>query len=170
LEHFLHQFNRELGKNVGDISQDALELLMRYRWPGNVRELQSVLKQALLHATGSILLADFLPSEIRGDQRAGSGDRPQRRERSASLEGFVEEQLRRGSDDLYNDAKLFMERLVITRVLRHTSGNQSHAAKILGITRGSLRNKIRQLHITIDQVVSVDGDQPRHEPLELSPV
>jgi two-component system nitrogen regulation response regulator GlnG len=170
LEHFLHQFNRELGKNVSDISQEALELLMRYRWPGNVRELQSVLKQALLHATGSILMADFLPSEVRGDHRGVGGDRPQRREHSASLEGYVEEQLRRGSDDLYNDAKLFMERLVITRVLRHTSGNQSHAAKILGITRGSLRNKIRQLHITIDQVVSVDGDHVRREPLELSSV
>jgi two-component system nitrogen regulation response regulator GlnG len=52
-----------------------------------------------------------------------------------------------------------LERLLLTRVLKHTAGNQSQAAKILGITRGSLRNKIRQLRITIGPVVSIDEDQ-----------
>ena len=170
LEHFLGQFNQELGKDVTDISQDALDLLMRYRWPGNVRELQSVLKQALLHATGSVLLADFLPQEIRGGSRPATVERSGREERTTTLESFVDEQLRLGSVDLYNDSKLLMERLVITRVLRHTGGNQSHAAKILGITRGSLRNKIRQLRITIDQVVSVEEEPAERYPYALSTV
>ena len=64
-----------------------------------------------------------------------------------------------------------MERMLLTRVLRHTDRNQSKAAKILGITRGSLRNKIRTLRITIDQVVGVeDGAEIEAESEELTPV
>ena len=50
-----------------------------------------------------------------------------------------------------------MERYLLTRVLRETGGNQSLAAKMLGITRGSLRNKIRSLRLSIDHVVTVGG-------------
>ena len=54
------------------------------------------------------------------------------------------------------DGPQALERALITRVLQHTHGNQSHAAKILGITRGSLRNKIRLCGIAIEHVVSAD--------------
>jgi two-component system nitrogen regulation response regulator GlnG len=53
-----------------------------------------------------------------------------------------------------------MEREVLVRVLRHTGGNQLQAARILGITRGSLRTKIRTLGITIARSVWSDDDQP----------
>ncbi|MGH7127758.1 MAG: helix-turn-helix domain-containing protein [Planctomycetaceae bacterium] len=56
-----------------------------------------------------------------------------------------------------------MERYVLTRVLEKTDGNQSQAAKILGITRGSLRNKIRSLGISIGQVISVGSDDSEEE-------
>ena len=53
-----------------------------------------------------------------------------------------------------------MERSLLTRVLRHTGGNQVQAAKLLGITRGSLRTKIRTLGIQIGRSVWSAGDQP----------
>jgi nitrogen regulation protein NR(I) len=154
IEHFLAHFSRELGKEVFDVSTEAMELLTRYSWPGNVRELQSVLKRALLQTTGPILLPEFLPPELRGPQDA-SPDLAGRGAR-ITLSAFVEDRLRAGTDSLYADAVTFMERVVLTRVLRHTHGNQSRAAKILGITRGSLRSKIRELRITINQEVNVD--------------
>jgi len=52
-----------------------------------------------------------------------------------------------------------MERQLLTAVLRHTDGNQLRAAKILGITRGSLRTKIRALGITIERAVWSEDDQ-----------
>jgi two-component system nitrogen regulation response regulator GlnG len=76
--------------------------------------------------------------------------------RCSDFEGFIDKQLRAGTEELYAEALAHMERMLLTRVLRHTAGNQSKAAKLLGITRGSLRNKIRTLRITIDQVVGVD--------------
>ena len=68
LEHFLRRFSRELGKEVCDVSPEALECMMHYRWPGNVREFQSVLKQAILQAIGPVLLPGFLPPAIRGGE------------------------------------------------------------------------------------------------------
>ena len=164
VKHFLDCFNEELGKNVTDLSPDALDLLVQYPWPGNVRELQSVLKQALLQTTGPVLLPDFLPQEVRSGMRpliADGAIEP----RSNGLEAFVDERLRTGSEALYAETLAYMERVLLTRVLRRTQGNQSRAAKVLGITRGSLRTKLRMLGISINQAVSVDdeGDDEPHD-------
>jgi two-component system nitrogen regulation response regulator GlnG len=114
----------------------------------------------LLQTTGPILLSEFLPTEIRG--RTDTPQESSGRDNQPTLSAFVEDRLRAASESLYADAVAFMERVVLTRVLRHTRGNQSRAAKILGITRGSLRSKLRELRITIDQEVNVDG--ARNEP------
>ena len=157
--HYLSRYSRELGKSVVDITPEADEILRQYPWPGNVRQLQSVLRQAILHTPGQVLLADFLPSELRNDALRRSEVGQSSGESSATFERFIDEQLRDGATSLYADAVTLLERLLLTRVLKHTAGNQSQAAKILGITRGSLRNKIRQLRITIGPVVSIDEDQ-----------
>jgi DNA-binding NtrC family response regulator len=157
LEHFLGRFNRDLGRNVCDISPDALDLLMHYTWPGNVRELQAVVKQALLQATGPVLMPEFFPEEVRiGGRTSLATGLGGEADHCTEFESFIDKQLRSGTEDLYAEALAHMERMLLTRVLRHTDGNQSKAAKLLGITRGSLRNKIRTLRITIDQVVGME--------------
>ena len=75
---------------------------------------------------------------------------------------------RAGSESLYAESLAFMERHLLACVLRHTQGNQSRAAKILGITRGSLRSKIRLLGITINQAVNVDDEASEALPYSLS--
>jgi two-component system nitrogen regulation response regulator GlnG len=155
VRHYLNRCSLELGKKLQDISPESIEILRHFPWPGNVRQLQSVLRQAILRATGPILVPDFLPDEIRQPANvavAGSAAESG----GASLETFISAEIRSGSNSLYSDAVTLLERLLLTQVLRHTSGNQSRAAKILGITRGCLRNKIRQLHINIDPVVTID--------------
>src|SRR5437588_4607027 len=61
VRYYLRRFSRELGREVQEVAPEALERLRGYPWPGNIRELQSVLKQALLRASGPTLLAAFLP-------------------------------------------------------------------------------------------------------------
>src|SRR5207248_592229 len=61
VRHYLRRFSRELGRQVQEVAPDTLERLCGYPWPGNIRELQSVLKQALLQASGPVLLPAFLP-------------------------------------------------------------------------------------------------------------
>ncbi len=164
VRHYLGRCSQELGKSVSEVSGDALKILRRYPWPGNVRQLQSVLRQAILRATGPILVPDFLPDEVQDPLTAAPAAQTNG---ATSLENFIDLQLRNGSRALYADSVTLLERMLLTRVLRHTSGNQSRAAKILGITRGCLRNKIRQLHITIDPVVTIEEDTSDEEPVTL---
>jgi two-component system nitrogen regulation response regulator GlnG len=64
VRHYLRRFSRELGRDLHEITPEALERLRRHSWPGNIRELQSVLKQALLQATGNVLIPGFLPESL----------------------------------------------------------------------------------------------------------
>jgi two-component system nitrogen regulation response regulator GlnG len=161
VQHYLRRFNRELGKDVQTVVPEALDLLRRYPWPGNVRELQSVLKQALLQATGPVLVPDYLHTAFAAPGRnLGAGGGPEVRTGGGSdLEQFIEDRLRGGCANLYEEALRRMERLLLTRILQHTGGNQVQAARILGITRGSLRTKIRDLGIVIARNVG-DGTGP----------
>jgi DNA-binding NtrC family response regulator len=170
VEHFLHRFSQELGKDVVDVSPEALELLMHYRWPGNVREFQSVLKQAILQAIGPVLVPGFLPAAVRDGTNNGSGEPHAQPGEVAALENFIDSRIQAHSTDLYAEMLAYVERIVLTRVLRHTNANQSTAAKLLGITRGSLRNKIRTLGIRIDQVVNVSERSDAKPPRTLEPV
>ena len=80
----------------------------------------------------------------------------------ADLQRFFEERLEAGSTNLYAESLEFMERYVVTRVLSVCAGNQSKAARMLGITRGCLRSKVRALKVSIDTLVQIEG-----EPLEV---
>ncbi len=153
VDHFLRRFSRELNKEAKVVAPEALEVLRKYHWPGNLRELQSVLKQALLHASGPILLPGFLPP-LGGAEAAALAEGADGRDWDAFIGGRLEA----GSQDLYAELMGQVERHLLTRVLTHTGGNQLQAAKILGITRGSLRTKIRALGITIGRSVSADDE------------
>ena len=155
--HYLRRFNRDLGKDMRDVSPETLAVLRRYPWPGNVRELQSVLKQALLQAAGPIMLPDFLPASVSGTPSVARN--AQETAREVGLEQFIEDRLQAGSQELYAEALERLDRLLVTRILRYTGGNQLQAAKILGITRGSLRTKIRDLGIRIDRTISGGADE-----------
>ena len=153
IDFFLKRFSQELGKPVWEVPPETRAALKAYPWPGNVRELQSVLKQAVLRMRGSVLLPDYLPAGIaRPVEPAGA---------AAGLfdwDAFVAERIAAGSEGLYGEALERMERELLVRVLRHTGGNQLQAARILGITRGSLRTKIRALGISIARTVEAEDD------------
>jgi nitrogen regulation protein NR(I) len=153
VQHYLRRFSRELEKDVQTVAPEALARLRAYTWPGNVRELQSALKHAVLQATGPVLAADFLPAWVQPGAADSTSDAA-----DSDWTHFVEDQLRAGTSNLYDSALRRMERQVLTQVLRHTDGNQVQAAKILGITRGSLRTKIRDLGINIGRTITGDGD------------
>ena len=155
LDHFLKRFNKQLGKKITSISAEALELLERYSWPGNIRELQAAVRRAMLMATGPTIIPELLPKEI-VDGLASPGARRALASEDGDgvdLAAFVDERLQADSDNLYQESLHMLERFLLTRVLRETQGNQSKAARRLGITRGSLRNKMRDLGIQVGQVV-----------------
>jgi two-component system nitrogen regulation response regulator GlnG len=139
--HFMRRFAEELRKDVHSIAGESLALLQQYSWPGNVREFQSVIKQALLQATGPVLLPEFLPPLVRGGStsaQAESADAPD----LSALTHFVRQQIEAGTTTLYADYQALADRHVLQLALEHTGGNLTQAAKLLGITRATLRAKL----------------------------
>ncbi len=155
VDHFLKRFSRELGKQVFKASQETLEVLHKHSWPGNLRELQSVLKQALLQATGSVLLPEFLPPPHPGPLPRGGEGRLRGGDSDAltlgDLDQFIQERLRAGSNDLYNEWQSVTERRLLALVLSHTHHNLSQAARILGINRATLRAKLNAYGLAGDK-------------------
>jgi two-component system nitrogen regulation response regulator GlnG len=147
IRHYLRRFSRELGSEVRDVAAETLERLRGYSWPGNVRELQSVLKQAILHAHGPVLLPDFLPqlTEARGGPAA-----PQVPGECHGPEEFIRLRLGPDSRNLYAEIHQELDRLLLPRVLEYAGGRQQRAALLLGIARRTLRTKLRDLglHVT----------------------
>ena len=147
-EHFVRRFGRELRQGRrGRSPRRRWSLLCRYPWPGNVRELQSVVKQALLGPPGRSILPEFLPTFIRqwSNDAAGASAFD-----FGGLTGFVEGHLKAGSTGLYADFQRLTDRHLFALVLRHTNGNLSKAAQVLGITRATLRAKLATLGMTSD--------------------
>lgn len=156
IDYFVKRFGRELGKPEVEVSAEAAAALRAYLWPGNVRELQSVLKQSLLQMSGSVLLPDFLPQQVR---KPAAAPPPTETNGAFNWDDFVAGRVAANTVNLYAESLERMEREVLLRVLKHTGGNQLQAARILGITRGSLRNKIRHLGISIARSVWSDDEQ-----------
>jgi len=158
-DFYVQRFSREFGKPVAEVTADAAAALLAYPWPGNVRELQSVLKQSLLQSSGVVLLADALPPHIRLPSQPPAAPSGDPHSFGPGWDEFVAGRVAAGSEKVYAEALERMEREVILRVLKHTDGNQLRAARILGITRGSLRNKIKALGISIARSIWSDEDQ-----------
>jgi two-component system nitrogen regulation response regulator GlnG len=145
--YFLFRFNRQLGTMVQSISPEVLELFEAYSWPGNIRELQSVIREALIASTGPTLLPDFLPTVIRrdADETARETTPPAAPDDTTweSIEQYVQNAINAGHQDIYRRALQLFDNLVLNEVMLRAQGNQSVAAQILGISRPTLRHKLR---------------------------
>jgi two-component system nitrogen regulation response regulator GlnG len=153
VRHLLARYNREFGKDVREIEPEAMARLRAYSWPGNIRELQSALKQALLRASGTVLLSRFLPDLLSVPASSTVGAPV------LDLEAFIGRQLTRDSGDLYAKTHREVDRLLFTLVLDQTGGNYREAAKLLGIARQTLRTKLRAIGLRVtSSVASDEGD------------
>ena len=123
---FLAEHAEAMGKNVTGVSEEAMELLRGYGWPGNVRELRNVMERAVILCDGDEIQSAHLPAEIVTERSllrlAPSFDASLDKE-GIDLKGTVAE----------------FEKRMIAQALERTGGNQSEAARLLGITRDVLR-------------------------------
>jgi two-component system nitrogen regulation response regulator GlnG len=165
-DYHLARFAAEFNRPVPVVPPETRELIRRYPWPGNVRELQSSLKQGLLKMSGGVLLPDLLPIARKDSPKplpadpVGEPTLPSAPTAPAlNWDRFVAERLEAGSRELYAECLAVLERQLLTRVLERTGGNQLRAAELLGITRGSLRHKLRALGLTIERGVSAEDDR-----------
>ncbi len=125
--HFLARFGKAFSRPIEGVTEEAMRLLQQWRWPGNVRELRNVLERIVILGPEEIITPADLPPEIRFA-------RPE----STTPAGcpFV---LPEGGIDLES-----VERGLLEQALTRTSGNQSAAARLLGISRYALRYRMEK--------------------------
>jgi DNA-binding NtrC family response regulator len=157
IEHCIREFNHSLGRMVHSVAPDALERLVGHDWPGNVRQLQSVLKYALIRTAGEVLTLDCLPETFRPD--ASAIGTMAKEGNTLELSSFTDNLLRAGETDIYRRVSVEMDRIVLAEVLRHVKGNQVHASELLGISRTTLRAKLRALGMTVDRPFSSGSEE-----------
>jgi len=120
--HFMREFSRKFQKRIEEIIPAAQQLFLGYRWPGNVRELKNVIERVVLLEDDREIEVGHLPPELQGRQISG--------DESIPLPTLAQ-----------------IEADHIGEVLRLTAGNKSRAARILGISRQGLIEKLRRLRI-----------------------
>ena len=158
IEFCTRRTNRELGRNVLGASPEAMRMLLDYDWPGNVRELQSAVKSAVVHATGDVLSVECFPEAIReaaAHGREAADDGPPS---AIDVQASVEQLIRSGNRDIYRRVHADVDRVLIEEVLRKTGGSQLLAAELLGISRTTLRAKLRSLGFSIERHLMTDSD------------
>ena len=147
--YFLFRNNRRLNATVQSISAAAMELLENYDWPGNVRELQSVIREALIASAGMTLLPEFLPIDLHHALPPQADAEADLSHFNAVdwrvLSHFVEAAVGGEETDIYRRARDYFDRLLISLAMQQTSGNQHRAAEILGLSRVTLRAKLRTM-------------------------
>jgi DNA-binding NtrC family response regulator len=150
INHFLRQLNSSLGKHVTSVSPDALHVLENYSWPGNVRELQSAIKYAYVQSAGEVITSECLPAQLRGGTPI---PRPSQGGDASRLEvaDFVTRLLQAGQPDIYEKVQSAVDRVVMETVLKYAKGNQVQASELLGISRTTLRGKLRSLGLAIEK-------------------
>ncbi len=119
--HFIDTLSDEMSVPRRKLSPDALRVLEAYQWPGNVRELRNLLERVLLLSDEETIVPDHLPSELR------------------AIEVGVDRSFLLPTDGVDLDR---VERQLILQALERSGGNKSRAARLLGISRDTLRYRL----------------------------
>ena len=149
VNYFLKKFAKDQAVPPRSVAPGVLKALEKHHWPGNVRELENIIRRALVVAKGEAILLTDLPAEVSGQAQPGG----------VPISSVVGEA---GAGDVTNLARqLFqwarrepkikvipaVERELVIQALKETEGNQVHAAKLLGITRATLRKRVEKFGI-----------------------
>ncbi len=142
-QHFLRRFSTKYGKDVRRIDDRARAVLLSYPWPGNVRELSHVIERAVLWSRDDTLTVEHL--SVAAPMKAVPEPAPasvveQRQAASGAALGPAEQSAE--STDLTQ-----VERGLIERAMRDAGGNQTRAAQRLGISRDTLRYRLKKFGI-----------------------
>jgi PAS domain S-box-containing protein len=128
---FIEHYNRKFKRNIEGVSDSAAKLLMYHDWPGNVRELRNAIERAMILEESSLITSASLPIAI----SRPDGDAPHEMAEAAAampVDGMSLED---------------NERSLLVRALEKTNGNQTQAARLLRVTRDTLRYKMKKFNL-----------------------
>ena len=135
LEHFLARYNRERGIRIAGFTPAALRVVEAYPWPGNVRELQNMVEWVTITCKGAQVDVDNLPSYLKASPPAPATAEAAERPSLLSYGLSVEE----------------VEKVMLQEALQRAKGNVSEAARLLKVTRNTLRYRMAKYHLKVPE-------------------
>jgi two-component system response regulator AtoC len=129
-DHFVQKYAQKNNRNIMGLSDSARQLLIDYEWPGNVRELENAIENAIIMCEADIIRPEDLPTylQVRGKSKIGSIGKKVEDTKHLSFKERLE----------------FYEKEIIRQALIEANGNKTQAAKRLGFTLRTLRNKVNK--------------------------
>jgi len=127
---FIEENNKEYNKNIRGFSDEAKKLMIQYSWPGNVRELKNVIERAMILTDQEVITPKHLPFELKQIDKMAHGN--------------TEYEVSESTTDMSLEG---MEKSHLSKVLKRLEWNKSKASKFLGISRATLRAKIKKYNI-----------------------
>ena len=154
VNHFLDKA-KDLQLEPKKFTTESFQILEKYQWPGNVRELENfILKLCALYTDENIMNED-LAEEILNLQKLDQQMLDADNQFSKILENYLSRNINKINKeyqgDVYNYFVTELEKVLLLEVLKNKNGNQLKAAELLGLNRNTLRKKITELNISIDQ-------------------
>jgi DNA-binding NtrC family response regulator len=151
VDYFVGRFSKEYGKPLRYVSDQTLGKMQLYHWPGNIRQLENSIRRGVLIAKSDVLLPEHLHFENDQEPAANapaSADAPPSGDGLAELKQrvaeLVPEVLRLSGGNVRANMIELVEEALIDRALRQCSFNQVHAARLLGISRNTLRHRMQK--------------------------
>jgi two-component system response regulator AtoC len=160
--HFMEHFNKELSRNVRGCSPEAMQRLIAYDWPGNVRELRNVIERAMLLETDDVVLPEHLVLEpVRRDVSALRQEGEPRPQYPEYERQPVPGRQHEPESEVFTLADA--ERRCILRALKVANNNKTRAAQVLGISRQTLRTKLKEYAKDTGEEVAEDAGEVEDE-------
>ncbi|MEK6797264.1 MAG: sigma 54-interacting transcriptional regulator [Spirochaetota bacterium] len=137
VEHFIEKFNAKYGKEIRGLTPECREAFLSYRWPGNVRELENVIERAVILSHSDSIDISAVPKSLAPHADSADADDLEKAV-LAAVAALPPGTVYQGVTDM-------LDRIVLTHALVASDNKQTEAAKLLGLHRNTLREKLRSL-------------------------
>ena len=148
-EYLFHFYNRQMDTQVSYIDPLVFEKLRSYQWPGNVRELANTIKRALILCKGEILTEKEIVYDMEDEEISFRDEKELETMLVKKLDPLFTDILKFWGTSLHANLLEKVEKFLIRKALSETSGNQVQAARLLGISRNTLRSRIEKYNLAL---------------------
>lgn len=140
--YFVSKFSKKYGRDVKAVSPEVMDLFLNYDWPGNVRELENTIARGVIVTSSTMITVDNLPKEM----LVNYNDKNPVLKESETVKNNLS-----GTNFTLPELIASVEKEAISKALLECSGNKTKTAKLLGISRKSLFNKLKQYNLVSDE-------------------
>jgi nitrogen regulation protein NR(I) len=146
-EYFFHLYNQRLGTKVSHIDPSVFEKLVSYHWPGNVRELANTINRSLILCKGEVMTAEDILFDVEGQAASFANEEELENTLAKMLAPLFTDILQFWGRGIHSNLLEKIEKFLVKKALAETKGNQVQAAKLLGISRNTLRHRIEKYRL-----------------------